>query len=941
MADDIFDDYTKGVKNATKATKEGTDALQKLRRAQESPVDAENPDLAHIANFKGLVDDATQAQKHWTDEIKDSAKQLAEQAKQVGSLKSQFQDVTGALGSFMNKLKTTASVSNQYNLALREFRQGSESYTASLNLSTKAIEKHGTQSQKYMDAIQKSYNSAYKTAGKYGMQLEEVRKVSEGLQKTFSTQLGVMGNQGKALDKLRDQTVAFARLTGQDTSEAIQTMNERLRQTGMTLDQVRQEQLMVGKSIDDYKNKLHELGEEARKTGSITSKDFLDVLKQVRAEFRQGIFDAAAFSKSLTHIAIAGKKAGLTSEEAKQTAAGFGKIMQQAGQFSNFFGAKSAQAMEGMMGDMGNIQDQTLKKRLEFINRRAAETSMPMVQKLDMIANAMQGSAEGQAILMKTMRTHLPTEIMREEFKRMGGLNALQADMLTEQVRSGKLEKEAFELAKKSPEERAREAEKFASPMEKLALQGARAEKARHKGAKELNKAMLKITGFVEKYWYMFAAIQVGSQVAGGLLNRGLANRAAGRGLLGRGAPRPGSPSFIGPAAPKASLRQRMGARWSGMGGTRGVGGKMLKGGGAMFALSAAEMGVSEGIGDISKGRTGLGAAKIALAPGVGGYRMGEAMERGIGRGIYAGGDVGTKTFLKDDKSLTNYMGVKLTDWLGGTKDFNQRGWNMIKKESINLDWKAFNVAKEKYKLVTKEIKHLEDKEKSGKKLTELEKITLKLRKAEQAQLERNVKNIKKAAEAESEASVSKRFKKDQMRDILQASAGVDMSKITEKGGLRGELQKMVKSSGRLSRYGGAGSSFKELMSSPIMGAKLKAMAAKAGVSPEEMTSMFKEEAYGKGGKFIDPSKSGIKTPSAAPEGAMAKLRAASQNNMQITQGDSVGTETSVQNPDGGRTRTITTTSKMIIKQGGDDVRQNAATDALQVNRMKNNNKSR
>ena len=264
------------------------------------------------------------------------------------------------------------------------------------------------------------------------------------------------------------------------------------------------------------------------------------------------------------------------------------------------------------------------------------------------------------------------------------------------------------------------------------------------------------------------------------------------------------------------------------------------------------------------------------------------------------------------------------------------------------MDWKQFNVAKEKYKLLTKEIKTLEAKEKSGKKLTELEKITLKLRKAEAAQIAKKVKGVKKAAEAESEAAVSKRFKRDQMVDILQASADVDMSKITEKGGLRGELQKMVQSSGRLSRYGGAGSSFKELMSTPMMGSKLKAMAAKAGVSPDEMVKMFTEEAYGKGGKF-DPSKPNYvaaasingKTPLYAPEGAMEKLKKAGQQNLSVTQGDSVGVETSVQNPDGGRTRTIITTSKMIIKQGGDDVRDNAANDALQVGRMKNNSKTR
>ena len=85
MADDVFKDTKSNVDGLTKSIDANTDSLKDWKKSMDNLSDVEGPDVQNLQNFEQYVNKATEAQKKWTDEIKESVKYLTDQARAIGS----------------------------------------------------------------------------------------------------------------------------------------------------------------------------------------------------------------------------------------------------------------------------------------------------------------------------------------------------------------------------------------------------------------------------------------------------------------------------------------------------------------------------------------------------------------------------------------------------------------------------------------------------------------------------------------------------------------------------------------------------------------------------------------------------------------------------------------------------------------------------------------
>jgi hypothetical protein len=909
--DDIFDDGPP--KRHAKAVNKAADAYDNLKSAKTDAADVAAPDLAALKNFEDMAD----AQGSLADHIKQSTQEIIKQAKEIGSLRSQIDDVTGAVTGFGRELKKTASITHQYSLAMKEFKQGSEAYTQSLALSTDKLGKASAETTKFMKATQHAYNEAYNVAKIYGLEVDQVRQQMNKLQTTFASQLSATDNQGKALVRLTKEAMMFARTAGVDTSEAIQRMNERLQGSNLTLEEVRVEQMLVMKEMDNYKKKIQDLGKEAMKTGNITSKDLVKALQAVRQEFKLGAYDAGAFAKSFTTMTLKGKKLGLTPEQLKNNVTALGKVMSGLASPETFTGMKTGLAMlersGEFTGEMGTFM-QDLKKRLD-------EGKIDSIRAAKMALERTKGSPEAMAMQTDIITAAMPENVRAHRLEQLG-ISSMSADMVNQMMQSGEL-KEIFKKAKgRTKQERAKEAEAFATPMDKLVKQAHTAQSTRHKMAKTVFDFKQTVTKWIEKYWYMMALIQAG----GSLLGRGGAGAA---------------------------------------GGLMGGGGAAGMAGGALTVIGAAATikGLHSAYTRYASGKTtGWEAAgETAMAPLIGGYQLGTAGQKAIGAEIAKGMSLQERTTLGKDTGLDNILGTMAMDnkWIrkavtsnvfakgamlatGTTpesieKGIDKRGWEMIKKERIGMDWKDFNAAKDLYKLKEKEIKALEKKEEREHFLSQSEKKLLEKKRDEIRLMEKKIAGLKRAIDEEK--NVGKQAKKLAKKDITEAfmrMGGVDTEKIETTEDIQTIMNKVLKTSVRI-RKGGRGAMEDLAKTGGIEGVsirKLMRRAGELGYSKEEFGEMWQQQS-----RYVQAQLGGarlredqqLNAPVSANEEQLRKLEAKGQRyelNISVS-GDEEGgsgVETASFKPDGSYVKETTTKVglKTKIMVSGDTAKKKA-----------------
>ena len=810
--DDVFNDGPP--KRYAGAVNKAADAFDNLKDAKEKAADVDSPDLGAIKNFE----DMAKAQETLGEQFKRSTKEIWDQAKQIGSLSSQLSDATGAVKGFGQHLQKTASITHQYSLAMKEFKQGTEAYTQSLSLSTAKLGKASEETTKFMKATQHAYNKAYDVAKLYGIEVDQVRQQMNKLQVTFASQLAVTDNHGKALVRLTKDAMMFARTAGIDTSEAVKRLDERLQASNMTLEEVRVEQMLVMKEMDNYKKGLQALGKEAQKTGNVTSKDLVKALQQVRQEFKMGAYDAGAFAKSFTAMTLKGKKLGLTPEQLKGNVTALGTIMKKLASPDTFTGMTSALEM---VDKAEQFKGTTAGTRMMDIQRRFKGWEIDKIRAAKLASEATAGSSQAMAIQARIISKAMPENLMGHRVEQLG-VSATSADMFAQMASSGELEKIFQQAGKRSPAEKAKEAAAFATPMEKLVKEAHTAQSTRHKTAKTLFDFKQTVTKFMEKYWYMMAAIQMG----GSFLGRG---GGAAQGALS-GAARGSTRVGAGRIASRLSTRGRFMSSGAG---------QAAKGVGAAIALAATFKGLETAWKVYKKGDKAEAAAAVVASPFIGGYQMGQGIDKSVGGAIASTYSLQEQAALGKDKNLSNLIATGLYNAkTGGTPE----GWKMIQENRIGMDWEAFNQQKDIYKIKEKEIGSLEKKKKRDGYLSQAEEKLLDQKRDELRLMEKRIAGLKRSIDAEKRTP--DRFKREAQQDINDALLALGGGKVKSKGDVRQRMDNILKQSSRM-RKGGR-SAMEGLAGKSIQGAMLRKFMQQAeaqGVSKEEFGEMWAERA--------------------------------------------------------------------------------------------------
>jgi hypothetical protein len=623
MADD---GGIKKTQDLTKATKEAKGAVEEFQGAVKANIE----NLGAWDTETGQVTSANQA---LIETLREEADALAKSASQVGSLKNQFTQVTGAARGFINQIAQAVSVGNTYNLLLNEMRQGQETYSKSLITSTAKLGQASAESQRQIDTLHNSYYDAKVRAAEYGLEVDELKKHTEELHSSFAAQIDAMGSNTAVLNKLQKTTFTFSRFMGTSYSQAVQLMNDRMQTSNKTLEEVREEMVYVAREADNWTKKVQTMGDKMQQTGNVTRQGFLKVMEDIRSQFRGGMFDAKTFAKATGDVFEIAKKSGLTPEETQAMATGLGKVIKEMGSMNSIFGARSAQVFGSMLDDLEQIQDETLRKRLEPYAKKFEQTGQLNILDLKAISAATQGSAEGIKILAREMRqANWSPDVMRAEFGRVLGEGQQHiADRLAEMVQAGTVEKDADKVikakSKESAETQKKQLDFWEKSLDQLMKEGATATKIQYQTVKELHEFKVKTLAFFEKYPLMMAAVMGGAQMLGGLASKGL---------------------------------------------------------GALFGRTAAASGGTSAL-TASVGSAGLGATAVGVGTaGLAGYMAGTYLDEKIGE--YLAEDRETGKLLGKDKTLANLIAIKAGTDLTAKEITRIRGvWNEKKQKELEM----------------------------------------------------------------------------------------------------------------------------------------------------------------------------------------------------------------------------------------------------------------
>jgi hypothetical protein len=621
----LADDTTiKGFEKAGKAMGEHTKTTADLTKATEAQTAAMQPNIRALENFANTTAEAARQQETLGESISRQNRQLIDQARQVGSLQSQYASLTGGLSGFIGNMGRMISLGNVYTQLLDEMRTGQKAFTASLSASTKELGSATENADKVLWAYRNTMADARNIAARLGIDYEELKGISGSLVNQFTSQLIATGRTTEATMELQKNVVHLSRFMGTDYAETIGMVDNRLQGSTKTLGEVQDELIAVAREADKWTGALQNMGDRAMKTGNVTRKQFWEVLKGIKQEFQGGMYAAEGFAKSTRLLMTAAKESGLTPEESKAMAGGFGRIIKQMGSFNSIFGAKTAQYFGSLLSDLSQIQDDALRKRFEPYAKRFMETGQLNVLDLRALVSTSQGSAEGIHHLSRIIReSGVSRDVIRSIFaETLGPHQQHLADKITDFVRSGQSEK-AFKAIstsdKKSQKTRKDQLDVFKAKFDDLIKAGHSTASVQHSIAKKAYELQQEIYGWLQRSPLLMAAAIMGAKALGGLLGmagRGIATRLGTRLAMGGGrfagvgsrmaawgrGPMMMHPTGAMPAPLTAAPGAVAGATGTSFLGTSVTGGALLGGGAKGLAMGAGAL-TAAAVGGIAAGR--------------------------------------------------------------------------------------------------------------------------------------------------------------------------------------------------------------------------------------------------------------------------------------------------------------------------------------------------
>jgi hypothetical protein len=497
-----------------------------------------------------LLDDEVTQMKTFREFLEGETEALKKRAEALGSGRRYVSDMTAAMGGMIDKLKEVTSLSAIYDRALGQLKTGTEAYTGSMQAHAGAVGEAREQSTKFVQGMQAAEAQSHVLAAQFNMDQGQIAAAGQQATKMFATQLAAMGDVEGGIKSMQKEAVIMSRYFGTDMSAVMQSWQDRMEHSNLTLEEAKNETALLSKVSDQFAVSLGRMGDKMLQTAQMGKKDFLELFKAINQEFKVGIPNAVAMTAVLSKLTLAAAQGGATKSEQEIMRSAQLKFIKEVSTTEGSWGVMAHKAAgtlwEKFQLAPGQFSEKT-RERLEK-QRGAIEGARATGDTLGankMIAELTSGSFEMIKESLQHMREATQGNVtnMTHMIREIPGMTQIGARQIAEGVASGDLEKTMEE----NKELLAGEAEQQKTDAEKLVSEGAKTNSTLHNIAQTLNQMKaLMIAGAIGSPILGAAASLAGGLVLNKLLGAGALA------LAGKAAPAllPGAAGFIGPVAP-------------------------------------------------------------------------------------------------------------------------------------------------------------------------------------------------------------------------------------------------------------------------------------------------------------------------------------------------------------------------------------------------------
>jgi len=533
------DDITKGTKEATKKVKGFSVSLTEERDS----IRALNPELIthrdHMKNVEQGAKDAAKANETLVEVLQKQAIALREAYREYTSLSGIVRSAGTEVGRYGKKLMELASIKGHYLRQLEYIREAQDLNSKSMTNYSSAVGKASSNMQRQLDNITASNLRAAKVAGEFNASLKEIEETQKDVRNRFATQMAAYKDLNATSEHLVKSTLILSRTMGISASQAAQDMEERMQVTNKTLKEVEKESFLVAKAVDKYTEALSKNGEEALRTAKFTKQQLWKAIHDANKEFQSGQLDMAAYAEALAPLAAKMEAMGRTPAEIMKATKDFAKAMSgmQAADLSNLFGIQGADALINKLESSRQDMDDGTRKRFDQTLELVKSTpDISNVRRMEMIIEAVRGSRVYTREVVKSAAEVGNQEVLARILQQSSGnsMSATDSQLMAKEMQAGGVIDQAYSnspdkqnLDKQSVEWRKKMedlAKKVVTPTDKAAL-----------ATLKIERTLNSIEVWLKRSLYAALGLIAARLLIGGFRGiRGIqANRAAGTGWHG------------------------------------------------------------------------------------------------------------------------------------------------------------------------------------------------------------------------------------------------------------------------------------------------------------------------------------------------------------------------------------------------------------------------
>lgn len=389
--DDLF-----GGKPLTEGTNAATDATKSYTKSVEANLSV----MDKWANrHRQMQEEAKDLSKIWQEQ-KD---ELRKWTQSMYGAEASVQKMTGSLKNAHNWLNKNIGLMATYNRLLGELRQGQDLFAKSGHASVVAQATASKEMQKSINLVRESKKAAHDMAAEYGLAQKDMAKITEGVNKTFHTQIRQSVDYKGHLRDLSKDILLVSKRFGVDGAEAIKYMQSRMQASSMTMREAQTETMLVAKATEEYMEELRKIP-GAFDRAYASQQVFYQGMAKANEAFRLGNLDAAGYAQQLKFIMLRAEELGLTTNQVTNASQGLAKVMKglQDENLGSIFSLKGVQNVADLRAKIEELGDETAKKKLEVALKLSEGMAAPDQYKL--IIEQLAGTRTLTSLTLKHLR---------------------------------------------------------------------------------------------------------------------------------------------------------------------------------------------------------------------------------------------------------------------------------------------------------------------------------------------------------------------------------------------------------------------------------------------------------------------------------------------------------------------------------------------------------